>query len=233
MSSVIGRRGAPAAKSRKAPPRESKGRGRPEGASKVRDDILNAAERVFSNQGYAGTTLREVSDIVKVTQALINYYFGSKFGLFGEVFLRRATKISQDRMDQLAELKARGGKLDLSQVVRAFLQPTLGMRATAQGRAFLRLQARLHTEPPNISYDLRQAAYSESTRAYIETVHECLPHLTEMEVHWRVTMMIGTYLYAFSDTHRMEDMAPDGQYDPKDSETLMEQVTRFVVKGMR
>jgi hypothetical protein len=43
--------------------------------------------------------------------------------------------------------------------------------------------------------------------------------------------MIGTYLYAFSDTHRMEQMVPGSIYDPEDTEALIDQVTRFLTGG--
>ena len=208
---------------------KQKGPGRPGGAtSVVRDEILDAAEALFANLGYAGTTLREVAHEAKVTQALISYYFGSKYGLFEAVFLRRGQVISQQRMDNLDAL---GGKPRVRDIVRAFLLPTLQLRGTPQGRSFLRLQARLHTEPPEISYQLRTDAYGGSTRRYVEALREALPKLPELDAYWRVTLMIGTYLYAFSDTHRMEEMAPKGLYDPEDTESLIDQVTRFVVGG--
>jgi AcrR family transcriptional regulator len=208
---------------------KQKGPGRPGGAtSVVRDEILDAAEALFANLGYAGTTLREVAHEAKVTQALISYYFGSKYGLFEAVFLRRGQVISQQRMDNLDAL---GAKPRVRDIVRAFLLPTLQLRGTPQGRSFLRLQARLHTEPPEISYQLRTDAYGGSTRRYVEALREALPKLPELDAYWRVTLMIGTYLYAFSDTHRMEEMAPKGLYDPEDTESLIDQVTRFVVGG--
>ncbi|WP_088562257.1 TetR/AcrR family transcriptional regulator [Arboricoccus pini] len=218
---------------RRGPAVKAKGPGRPEGVSRIRDDILDAAERLFADLGYAGTTLREVSQAAKVTQALINYYFGSKSGLFGEVFLRRAAPVSAQRLETLASLRAAGTPLNLEAIVRAFLAPSLRLRATRQGRAFLRLQARLHTEPPHLSYALRQSAYDASTKAYIAALREVQPELSELEAHWRITLMIGTYLYAFSDTHRLEDLTEPGLYDPDDTEAMFETVTRFIVGGMQ
>ena len=61
-----------------------------------------------------------------------------------------------------------------------------------------------------MSYDLRTQAYGSSTRLYVEALRAALPKLGELDAYWRVTMMIGTYLYAFSDTHRMEEMATAG-----------------------
>lgn len=197
----------------------------------MRAGILDAAEIVFASNGYAGTTLREISERAGVTQALITYYFGSKFGLFSETFLRRATVIADARIDSLAKLRAGGQAGDVGAIIEAFLRPVLSLRATAQGPAFLRLHARLHTEPPNLSYDLRKTAYDESTHLYIEALHQALPHLSRFDVHWRMTLMIGTYLYALSDTNRMEDMVPES-YDPKDEARLMAETVAFITGGI-
>jgi AcrR family transcriptional regulator len=206
--------------------------GRPEGASgNVRETILDAAEVTFADLGYAGTTLREVSQKANVTQALISYYFGSKYGLFEEVFLRRGRKISDDRLANLQALQHAGKVPSVRDIVFAFLTPTLALRATPEGRAFIRLQARLHTEPPEISYRLRNEAYEVSTRAYVEAFRRALPHLPEKDVYWRVTLMVGAYMYAFSDTHRLEEIAP-GICHPEDPEEILAQITSFLAGGM-
>jgi AcrR family transcriptional regulator len=206
--------------------------GRPEGGNgTMRAVILDAAEVEFANQGYAGTTLRGISELAGVTQALITYYFGSKFGLFSETFLRRATVIAEARLEALAKLRTEGKAGDVGAIVAAFLQPVLALRATAQGPSFLRLHARLHTEPPNLSYDLRKTAYDESTNLFIEQLHEALPHLSRFDVQWRMTLMIGTYLYALSDTNRLEDMVPE-VYDPTDDARLMAETVAFITGGM-
>lgn len=213
-----------------SPRPKQKGPGRPEGLSNIRDAIMDASESKFADLGYAGTTLREIAEAVNVTQALISYYFGSKYGLFQETFLRRGQKISAERIELLETLLA-SGKPTVKAIVRSFLSPTLALRATPQGRAFLRLQARLHTEPPEISYPLRSDAYGASTQRYVDAMRLALPKLGELDAYWRVTLMVGTYLYAFSDTHRMEEMVPKGLYDAGDTEALIDQVTRFVTGG--
>ena len=226
MNHASGRRGLPSTE----PP--IKRPGRPEGGNgTMRGTIMDAAEVVFANQGYAGSTLREISELAGGTQALITYYFGSKFGLFSETFLRRATAISDARIESLAKLQAEGRATDVVAIVEAFLQPVVELRATAQGPDFLRLHARLHTEPPNLSYELRKTAYDVSTHLYIDALHKALPHLSRFDVHWRITLMIGTYLYALSDTNRMEDLMPEA-YDPKDTSRLMAETVAFITGGI-
>ena len=233
---VRGRRGAPIKRVRAADPRRKKKPGRPGGTSTVRETILTAAEKTFADLGYAGTTLREIADAAHVTQALINYYFGSKFALFEEVYLRRAVEVARERLVNLETLEQlwalTGEPTAVSDIVRAFLEPSLALRSTPEGRNFLRLQSRLHTEPPHLSYRLRSGAYDRSTRGYVELLRRVLPRLSSLEAYWRVSMMIGTYLYAFSDTHRMDELA-GRDYDASDSAGILEQVTRFLTGGLQ
>lgn len=214
-----------------ARPRRRAGPGRPEGVSKVRDEILDAAEIEFAARGYAGTSLRDVADRAKVTQALINYYFRSKNGLFEEVFLRRGRLVADERMERLETLRQENKLSDVRAIVDAFLAPALALREVPGGRTFMRLNARLHTEPPEISYPLRNTAYDESTRAYTDALCAALPHLAPRDVYWRMTLVVGAYLYAFSDTHRLDVMAP-GLCNPNDADEVFTAITSFVTGGM-
>ncbi|MDR5733913.1 TetR family transcriptional regulator [Caballeronia sp. LZ025] len=205
--------------------------GRPIGNVNQRENILDAAEVDFSQRGYAGTSLKDVAASCDVTQALITYYFGTKQQLFEQVFLRRATLISEERMQRLNELTDSGQSASVREIVRAFLLPLVGLRKSDGGRAFIRLQARLHTEPPEFSYALRSTAYGDSTDAYVGALRGALPGLAERDLYWRVTAMIGAYLYAFSDTHRI-DVLSKNTCDPTDANETLEQLTSFIVGGL-
>jgi len=205
--------------------------GRPTGNSNQRENILDAAEVDFSQRGYAGTSLKDVAAACGVTQALITYYFGTKQQLFEQVFLRRATLVSAERVQRLNELQDSEEGVSVRGIVRAFLMPLVALRNSEGGRAFIRLQARLHTEPPEISYELRNTAYGDSTNAYVDALRAALPGLPAKDLYWRVTMMIGAYLYAFSDTHRLEVLAKD-VCDPWDGNETLEQLTSFIVGGL-
>jgi AcrR family transcriptional regulator len=207
------------------------GPGRPEGVSKVREQIVNAAEIEFADSGYPGTSLRMVADRAKVTTALINYYFGSKHGLFREIFLRRGNQIVNARMESFAALRQSGKPPQVRDVIEAFLLPALKMRETPGGRTFMRLNARLHTERPEISYQLRTEAFDESTRIFTETLRKALPNLSAKDAYWRTALVVGAYLYAFSDTHRLDVLAP-GICNPNDHDEVLAAISSFVTGGM-
>jgi AcrR family transcriptional regulator len=54
-----------------------------------KDHILDVAEKVFSELGYDGASTRLISGEANVNMAMLNYYFGSKEGLFIAVFERK------------------------------------------------------------------------------------------------------------------------------------------------
>lgn len=56
-----------------------------------KDHILDVAEKVFSELGFDGASTRLISGEAGVNMAMLNYYFGSKEGLFIAVVDRKIT----------------------------------------------------------------------------------------------------------------------------------------------
>ncbi|WP_374166111.1 TetR/AcrR family transcriptional regulator [Arcticibacter sp. MXS-1] len=54
-----------------------------------KESILETAERLFSENGYDGTSTRAIASEAGVNMAMLNYYFGSKEGLYKAVFERK------------------------------------------------------------------------------------------------------------------------------------------------
>lgn len=203
--------------------------GRPEGQTNLADEILDAAEALFAELGYAGTTMRQVADQLGVTPAMIAYYFQNKDNLFRNVFIRRGRRIASRRMERLAELQAQGG-YGIEDLVRAFIQPSAELFGDEQGRAFLKLHARLHMEPEALSFELRSLVYDESTRAYAQAFAELLPGVSRREIFQRISLLIGAYLYAYSGTSRLDELL--GNADREVTEGMFETIVAFGTAGM-
>ena len=62
-------------------------RGRPvvTGQQDLRTQILNTAEELFAEKGYAATSIRCIAETVGVNPALVHYYFGNKKALLQKV----------------------------------------------------------------------------------------------------------------------------------------------------
>ena len=73
------------------------------------DRILIAAESLFADQGYDGTTLRQITRRAKVNLAAVNYHHGDKESLYLEVLRRRIQPINQTRLAMLDEAEQQAG----------------------------------------------------------------------------------------------------------------------------
>jgi AcrR family transcriptional regulator len=67
--------------------------------------IINTAEKLFSEQGYDGTSVRDIADAAGINVAMISYYFGSKEGLMQALFEER-TKDTIVRVETLLKEKS-------------------------------------------------------------------------------------------------------------------------------
>jgi AcrR family transcriptional regulator len=61
--------------------------------SSTREKILRTALRLFSEQGYDGTSTKQICDAAKVNIAAITYHFGTKEALLNAIF---STQMSAD-----------------------------------------------------------------------------------------------------------------------------------------
>src|SRR5580765_466872 len=73
------------------------------------EQILDAAEYLFSMHGLHGVTLRDVAQRVGIHTTLLHYYFEDKANLFEAVFARRAGVTSGRRMVALEKYEADAG----------------------------------------------------------------------------------------------------------------------------
>ena len=54
------------------------------------EKILEAAEKVFLQDGYSGSRMQDIADLAGINKALLHYYFRSKDKLFEHIFEKKA-----------------------------------------------------------------------------------------------------------------------------------------------
>jgi AcrR family transcriptional regulator len=91
----------------------------------TKEKIINVAERLFAERGFAGTTLRNVSTEADVNLAAVNYHFGSKEELFRSVVARFARPIVEQELAMLKRLQAEKQVPSVEAVLTTLLKPCL------------------------------------------------------------------------------------------------------------
>ena len=200
----------------------------------VRDRILHAAEHLFAEHGMSGVGLRAITAAAKVNLASIAYHFGSKDGLLEALFAQRAAPIAQERLRLLAECKAANPRPQLEQILDAFLRPalTLGVQPKFGGPAFVKLRARLATEPATTTRKILSKAFDYSSRKFIDALAEALPQMQRAEVEWRFYFVLGAMFYTMADSGRIQVLT-SGRVDPGDVKRALHHMIPFLAAGLR
>jgi AcrR family transcriptional regulator len=71
----------------------------------TRDAILDSAERLFAQQGFASTTIKQIGADAGVNAALLYYYFSDKTGLYHAVLSRLLSGLAADGMRRLRDVR--------------------------------------------------------------------------------------------------------------------------------
>lgn len=200
----------------------------------VRDRILEVAERLFAEHGMTGVGLRAIATEAKVNLASIAYHFGSKEGLLEALFAQRATPIAEERIRLLALACEDNDPPVLERILDAFLRPalTLGVEPRFGGPAFVKLRARLGTEPETLSRKILSKAFDQSSRHFIAAFGKALPQMPRVEIEWRFHFMLGAMFYTMADSGRIQALT-NGRCDPGNVTRALRHMIPFLAAGFR
>jgi len=164
----------------------------------TKERILHAAEDLFAQHGFAGTSLRQVTSRADVNIAAVNYHFGSKENLVQEVFKHRMDEMSEKRLSALSESIARD-PADLNGILLAFIQPALALTLDRHGASFVRVLARAYAEKNDGLRNFLSENYGQVLREFAKAIANCLPQLSKEELYWRMDFTAGALTYAMAD----------------------------------
>ncbi len=165
----------------------------------TKDRILGAAEELFAQYGFAGTSLRQVTSHADVNIAAVNYHFGSKENLVNEIFRRRMDEMTAARLGQLEQARSAQPD-DLRAVLAAFVEPALALAQDRQsGGAFVRVIARAYAEKNDNLRKFLSDHYGHVLREFGKAIGACVPGLSKEELYWRLDFLAGSLTYAMAD----------------------------------
>ena len=197
----------------------------------TKDRILGAAEELFAQYGFAGTSLRQVTTRADVNIAAVNYHFGSKENLVNEVFRRRMDDMTTLRLSQLkAALENHPG--ELQPVLAAFVEPALAMSQDRHGGgAFVRVVARAYAEKNDGLRKFLSDHYGHVLREFGKAIATCVPGLSKEELYWRLDFLAGALTYAMADFGLIK--RPADVTEAAHRERAARELIRFAEAGIR
>ena len=194
--------------------------------------ILDVAERLFAEQGFDCTSLRQITTAANVNLAAVNYHFRSKDELIRAVFMRRIGPVNRKRLEMLESAEAAAGEAPppLEPVMEALFGPIVELHRGSECR-FQPLFGRIFVEPgPAREFFLEEMV--PVARRFAMTLRRSLPHLPEVELLWRLFFSAGILAFTMAGTPMLNRVS-GGRCDPTDVEGTTSRMVAYACAGLR
>ncbi len=204
--------------------------------SDTKQKILDAAEELFAQQGFAPTSVRQLTAAAGVNLAALHYHFGSKDGLIQALFARRLGPLNQERLRLLDEQESRFGAapVPVQELVKVFVGPPLRLASDPNrgGEVFMRLMGRAFSEPDQHVAKIFVGQFSQLARRFVPAFARSLRKLSEEEVYWRIHFMVGAMAHTMAHAGRI-GLLTGGRCAPKSVDELLALLVPFLVAGLQ
>jgi AcrR family transcriptional regulator len=193
----------------------------------TKEKILDTAERLIGEQGYAATSLRHVIAEAGVNLAAVHYHFGSKEGLLDAVVTRKVTPVNLTRLAWLERMEAEAspGPVEVEKILESFLLPTV--EVAARSPDFVRLMGQMLAE--GMMPRIVEKHFRPTGIRFVSALRRALPGLPEEELLWRVHFMVGAMAHTMC-RPPMFPLPPEGMAD---LEPRMKLLVTFLSAGFR
>jgi hypothetical protein len=190
--------------------------------------LLDAAEALFIERGYANVPVREIAAAAGANLGAIPYHFGTKQNLFKAVLERRVGPIQAARRESMQALMRSGRTLTVAEIIRAQVEPAF--RASSASVAYRRLTGYAvidhHPEVRQIVSEVLDAQEPMMPKL----LREACPHLSDEEFFWRLYCVYGAMVYIQVDNGRMQRILRRN-VDTSELIPAMEHVVGFLARG--
>jgi len=196
--------------------------------------ILDAAEQLFAEHGFNGTSLREITSQAEVNLAAVNYHFGSKKELIKAVMSRYLNELSPKLSSALTALIKKETAPTLVEVFTAFVEPLTSLNTFKENGTsnFLQLLGRGYTDSQGFLRWFLTTQYPEVISSFVEAVQKAYPELTPEEIFWRLHFTMGTVVFTMSSSDALIDIAAN-DFDKKlDIAEVIQRVIPYVAAGV-
>ncbi len=196
------------------------------------EQILDAAEELFSRHGLHGVTIKDIADKVGVHKSLVHYYFTDKQDVFDKVMARRAPITSGRRMDALeAYEKAANGKPTVEGALRAFLDTDLETYSVGgEGwRNFGALSAQINNTPA-WGAEVMDRLFDPVVLRLIGLLKAAMPDASEEDVFWGYHFVTGALTLSLARTGRIDHLS-GGLCRSDDFDAIKARMATFMAHG--
>lgn len=167
-----------------------------------RQRFLDAADRIFVENGYRGTTIRAVCADAGTSLAILHRNWPGKLALFTEVFRRHFDPL---HAAQSAGFAALGPTPDAEAILRAFFEPAFqrmakGMEGDRRGLA---VYCRALTDPSREARGIVALLIGDTRRQLIALLRSTVPEIDEARFFVMMNLVMGAFVFPQAFGHQL------------------------------
>lgn len=195
--------------------------------------ILDAALELFSETGFAATSLRAITAKAEANLAAVNYHFGSKDNLIAELVSRGIRDVNAERIRRLGELEQEYADkpVPVEFLLEAFLIPVFVFCKEEKNRPFLSILCRAHNEPGEFYQIIMKREWHPLTQRFFNAFHKTVPSLNEDVLFWRMHFMVGAMIHTLTQFRGLTILS-EGTCTFDNPDFVIEQFIRYNAAGL-
>lgn len=199
----------------------------------TKNRILDAAEVLFAERGFADTSLRLITSEADVNLASVNYHFGSKKELIQAVLDRYLSLFMPD-LDARLRVLMEQEQLILLQLFESFVEPLMKLSAVrANGPAiFMQLLGRGYIDSQGHLRRFITAHYGPILQRITQAISKANPALSPADLFWRLHFTLGTVVFTMASADALRDIALADFGQQLDVEGLVRNVIPYLASGV-
>lgn len=200
------------------------------------DKILDAAELLFAEKGFAETSLRMITSKANVNLAAVNYHFGSKNSLIQAVFSRFLGPLSRI-MEQSSKDKNWGpGNIpSLEEIVKLYTHSLIQVPSRHDDGVtiFMRLMGLAYNQSQGHLRRYLEKEYAKTFRLFLELVKLSTPHLSTKERFWRIQFTLGSIAFTMSSIQPLTEILENSKEAKAKPEEVVDLLVPYMVAGLQ
>lgn len=196
--------------------------------------ILDAAERLLADVGYAAMSLRAVTQDAGANLAAVNYHFGGKEQLAKAVMLRRIEPVNAAREQRLDTIEADGrgsGPRAVRAVIEAFVAPVMEL-ADACGPRPCAMIGRMLTEQPPFLRPFLAQQFGAVAKRFAHALQKSQPGVSLDDAWWQLHFVVGAMTHTMLHLDLLQDIAGK-KFAPASVDEVVDRLATFCAAGAR
>ncbi len=196
--------------------------------------ILDSAEALFAERGFAETSLRTITGAAQVNLAAVNYHFGSKKALIQAVFERFLQPLAAEVEKRLSELEASGEIVTVKSLLQLLADAIYDVHGRNNNRAtaFMRLLGLAYTQSQAHLRNYMSDHYGAVFNRFGQKLQVAMGSPSGQDIFWHIHFALGAAIFTLSNFDALRAMNENEAGQRASVDFIVTRLTAFMAAGL-